>query len=488
MCSCENSNTASLRNLMKGDPNDLSSLGTANCYMVSEVGLYKFPTVKGNTSVPVGNVASCEVLWESFGTDVVPSVGDVVKSVRYEDGYVFFQTPATFTEGNALIAAKDASGTILWSWHIWCTKLPVVDKEYSSDTPMQYRLGTVYVINADGIPVLPKEGGLVYQWGRKDPFPGYFYTGQKIAATVELPTMEVISTSRTGTINYSIANPTTYIRASGYWDWCFSYPSKCSNAIRWLSYPKPKSIYDPCPPGWRVSDEKSQDHWSTDVNTDTRLFVKASVRCMKESIEQENGQKNQIEEERIPITQDIPPAPPAEIKIPSLVLNYRVEGENGEWWMDYYRPILDYDADPFQDLYILEDNDDNLVVEIYDYVEVVEEEVEEEVEEKAIPFQLVEEKPLFKGGDVNTFTKWVNERIVYPEIARENGVQGRVTLEFTVEKDGRVTKVNVLRGVDPSLDKEAVRVVSMSPKWKPGRQRGRAIAVKYTFPVTFNYN
>ena len=78
-----------------------------------------------------------------------------------------------------------------------------------------------------------------------------------------------------------------------------------------------------------------------------------------------------------------------------------------------------------------------------------------------------------------------HEQVPYPEIAKENGVQGRVTLQFTVEKDGSVTKVKVLRGVDPSLDKEAVRVVSMSPKWKPGKQRDRAVPVTYTFPVIF---
>ena len=78
--------------------------------------------------------------------------------------------------------------------------------------------------------------------------------------------------------------------------------------------------------------------------------------------------------------------------------------------------------------------------------------------------------------------------VEFPEVARENGVQGRVTLQFTVEKDGRVTKVKVFRGVDPSLDKEAVRVVSMSPKWTPGRQMDRAVAVTYTFPIQFALN
>lgn len=105
--------------------------------------------------------------------------------------------------------------------------------------------------------------------------------------------------------------------------------------------------------------------------------------------------------------------------------------------------------------------------------------------EESIPFQLVETKPMFQGGDANTFSKWVNQRLVYPENAKDQGVQGRVTLQFTIQKDGSLTNVKVLRGVDPDLDREAVRVVSMSPKWTPGKQRDRIVPVTYTFPVIF---
>ena len=121
-------------------------------------------------------------------------------------------------------------------------------------------------------------------------------------------------------------------------------------------------------------------------------------------------------------------------------------------------------------------------------VEEVVEAVEEVVEDEAIPFALVEEKPSFQGGDANQFLKWVNSKLVYPEIAKENGVQGRVTLQFTVNADGSVSNVQVLRGVDPSLDREAVRVVSNSPKWEPGRLEGVPVNVTYTFPVIFQLN
>ena len=172
-------------------------------------------------------------------------------------------------------------------------------------------------------------------------------------------------------------------------------------------------------------------------------------------------------EDMVPITQETPPPPEAAPKIPILSDNIDIVDDD-----------IEVDDSMFQNL---EDSAD-LAVEIMDYVEEVEEET---VEEEAIPFQLVEEKPSFQGGDANQFSKWVNSKLVYPEIAKENGVQGRVTLQFTVNADGTVSNVKVLRGVDPALDKEAVRVVSMSPKWKPGKQRDRAVKVTYTFPVIF---
>lgn len=172
------------------------------------------------------------------------------------------------------------------------------------------------------------------------------------------------------------------------------------------------------------------------------------------------------EEEIMAIEQNTPPPPPPAPEIP--VLSDQID-------------IVEDDV-KVDDIIINTEDDNSQGVEIVDYVQQVEEEV---VEEEAIPFQLVEKQPSFKGGGPNEFTKWVNQRLVYPEIAKENGVQGRVTLQFTVEKDGSVTNVKVLRGVDPSLDKEAVRVVSSSPKWTPGKQRDRAVKVTYTFPVIF---
>ena len=113
----------------------------------------------------------------------------------------------------------------------------------------------------------------------------------------------------------------------------------------------------------------------------------------------------------------------------------------------------------------------------------VEAPVEEEEEEEI--FMVVENMPEFPGGQQALF-KFLGENIKYPVIAQENGIQGRVVCQFVVEKDGKATDIQVVRSSgEPSLDKEAVRVLSSMPKWKPGKQRGKPVRVKYTVPVSF---
>ena len=174
-----------------------------------------------------------------------------------------------------------------------------------------------------------------------------------------------------------------------------------------------------------------------------------------------------IEEEMTPITNETPPPPAEAPKIPTV--------------SDVIE-IVDDDMKIENELIINTEDDKNLGVQIKDYVKGP---VEEVIEDEEIPFTIVEEKPSFQGGDENTFTKWVASKLVYPEIAKENGVQGRVILQFLVGTDGSVSDVKVVRGVDASLDKEAARVVASSPKWKPGRQRNKPVKVRYTFPVIF---
>ena len=115
--------------------------------------------------------------------------------------------------------------------------------------------------------------------------------------------------------------------------------------------------------------------------------------------------------------------------------------------------------------------------------EKVVDEVPPKVEETKV-FDVVEQMPQFKGGDA-ALMDYLNKNIKYPVIAEENGIQGRVVTTFVVERDGSITDVKVIKSVDPSLDKEAVRVVKAMPKWNPGKQNGSAVRVKFTLPVTF---
>ncbi len=109
---------------------------------------------------------------------------------------------------------------------------------------------------------------------------------------------------------------------------------------------------------------------------------------------------------------------------------------------------------------------------------VVEEEETEEI------FTIVEDPCEFPGG-MGKLNKYLRDNIEYPEIAQENGIQGRVIVEFVVEKNGKPSQVKVLRGVDPALDKEAIRVVKNMPAWKPGKQQGKPVRQRFTLPVVF---
>jgi protein TonB len=171
------------------------------------------------------------------------------------------------------------------------------------------------------------------------------------------------------------------------------------------------------------------------------------------------------EEEMIAIKQDEPPPPPEPPKVPVMRDEFIV---------------VDDDVKLQDDIIISTEDDKTLGVSIMDYIAGEEETVEED-----IPFAVVEDKPMFMGGSEYEFTKWVGKNTVYPESASENGVQGRVIMQFVVTADGSVTDIKVLRGIDPALDKEAIRVISMSPKWTPGKQRGKPVRVKYQFPVVF---
>ena len=239
---------------------NLAAGGTANCYVVPASGTWSFPTVKGNSTSTVGTVTSADVLWESFGTATAPTEGDVVTNVRVEGSKIVFDTPWPLNNGNAVIAAKSASGTILWSWHIW------VCGGYNPEATAQIyynNAGTMMDRNLGATSAIPgdvRSLGLMYQWGRKDPFLGSssISSNTKAASTLAWPT-PVESTSSNGTIVYTVKNPTTFItQNTNNNDWCYSTTSTTDNS-RWSST---KTIYDPCPLGWRVPDGGASGVWA----------------------------------------------------------------------------------------------------------------------------------------------------------------------------------------------------------------------------------
>ncbi|MGN1215674.1 MAG: hypothetical protein ACI4TJ_05450 [Candidatus Cryptobacteroides sp.] len=246
---------------------DLSRDGTANCYIIPAAGGYSFDaTVKGSCSEAIGGTPTrAEVLWESFGTDVAPTKGDIIRDVSYSGGRVMFT--ATGVDGNAVIAMKDASGTILWSWHIWCCMGYEADRysqSYLNDAGvmMDRNLGALSANPGDAAAL-----GLLYQWGRKDPFPGSsdIAKSKVSATTVTSWPSPVESSASTGTIAFATANPTTFITSSdNNDDWMDS-----GDKTRWTAGGKSKSFHDPCPAGYRVPAGGDSGVWAKALGKDS---------------------------------------------------------------------------------------------------------------------------------------------------------------------------------------------------------------------------
>ena len=259
---CSNWIGQSIRPVYDENAKNLSETGTSNCYIAPQNGYFKFnATVKGNSELSVGNPTSVSLLWESYNTDVIPQKNDVIVDVALQNGFVFFHTG--HYEGNALIAVKDSVGTILWSWHIWVTDYNP-DAEYDiyngfeGTKVMNRNLGALSNSRDD------RSVGLIYEWGRKDPFPGCLTSSKTtIETTAEI---EMVETSTTvGTELFAIQNPTKYIIANS--QGRESLQTRNSNA--WSSS---KTMNDPCPVGWRVPDGGEQGLWKNFNNTSTWTF------------------------------------------------------------------------------------------------------------------------------------------------------------------------------------------------------------------------
>ena len=239
----------------KADATDLSTAGTANCYVVSAAGAYKIHAVKGNTTTSVGTVAGAEVVWETYNNTESVTVNSVIAAVDFDAENVYFKTPDTLKPGNALVAAKDANGKIIWSWHIWIPATPVTAASYGgmfATNVMSRNLGALVDAAADGAAV--ESAGFLYQWGRKDPFMGAGAFASSGSSTTATTSGSFTRVGEQQTIASSIENPTafTYNGATAV-DPDWAGKSWCSEDITgaWGTADA-KGMYDPCPAGYRV--------------------------------------------------------------------------------------------------------------------------------------------------------------------------------------------------------------------------------------------
>ena len=218
----------------------------ANSYIVNpnHAGTYSFEMLKGNSETLLTNASYAEILWETYNTNEIVTENSVIASVQLEGNKVKFNMPANPVPGNAVIAVMDSNGTILWSWHIWVADWDVeaTAQNYGNGIIMMDRnLGALNIADNDS-----RSYGLMYQWGRKDPFVAPVSENNFAQTT---PANSLSSVDNIADYDYSIQNPRVALRGS--WD---------NNNNLWDNE---KTIYDPCPAGWRVPDGSDNSPWAS---------------------------------------------------------------------------------------------------------------------------------------------------------------------------------------------------------------------------------
>lgn len=253
----------------------LDGTKSANCYILTEKGTYKFKAIEGNdTDAKLTTIESVVIVWETLNTDTAIDAGTVIASADYhyqsgETPYIVFSTPETLQTGNALIAAKNDHGEIIWSWHIWIPAEAVTSADYTSfigGSMMNMNLGALRAVPATGEATI-ESLGLLYQWGRKDPFVGArgwsdYPSKAKVAGT------EWTKSKTQTSIADAIKTPTVYYyNGSDDGDW-----NSTPDGTLWGDS---KTKYDPCPPGYKVP-VNTGSLWTqtdTDWNFDTTNHV-----------------------------------------------------------------------------------------------------------------------------------------------------------------------------------------------------------------------
>ena len=257
-------------NPFSADILDLDANGNANCYIVTEPGGYKFKAVRGNNAIDfLPEPADAKVLWETWNDDSEVTAGSVLTSASYAEDFIIIHTPETLKPGNAVVAALNDAGEILWSWHIW---IPATDIQTSSyggimgTDLMDRNLGALVATAATDSQIDVLSYGMVYQWGRKDPFTAAGSFNSSSQATYAGEPEEV------ATLQITLEESIKYPRLLGHinnGDW-----TGVPNNDYWTELEK--TIYDPCPPGYRVPN-RSGDFWAADLTAQTGWGINATA-------------------------------------------------------------------------------------------------------------------------------------------------------------------------------------------------------------------
>ena len=226
---------------------------SANSYLITSGGSYRFPAVEGNSKNQIKDIAYGDVVWETTNKTSGPTKYSMASEVAYCDGFMYVRVPESAPDGNMLVSACDEYGNILWSWHLWLVREGVAEQTWPSGATMMDRnLGALSATPGNVL-----SNGLLYEWGRKDPFTGLVKYGASTAMAVTGTAITTLaSNSDNGNVEYTLSHPTTYL-------W--------KNEGDWMAAPDPtlwsaalKTKYDPCPPGYHVPYETVFDGITAD--------------------------------------------------------------------------------------------------------------------------------------------------------------------------------------------------------------------------------
>ena len=245
----------------------LSRNGTANCYIVNKPGSYSFPVVRGNSDELIENVVSAKLVWETYNENREIVMNELISDLHYENGVVSFYAAMLEGFGNALIAVCDKDGSVLWSWHIWLchdydAEQSAIRFPNSGIIAMDRNLGATEAIYGT------RGCGMLYQWGRKDPFfiSQWDWAAENSMSTIgKSPVISAEAIIQTGgnNLKYATEHPETFITNEySPYDWYCTDKASQNNSL-WNDNDK-KTIYDPCPPGWKVPNGGQKGFWATE--------------------------------------------------------------------------------------------------------------------------------------------------------------------------------------------------------------------------------